>query len=279
MSGFHVLTPSWTAGSTATSNSTAAADLTAANLLRVQPSWFYRSAGLTVGADPIRITIDAGEAKPWDTVALLYNNGYTGTIRIKSNNSTGTLYSSPSYDSNSAGTFNLAFPGDLSGFPDRQTWVHVPTIQTHRYIGIEISDTDNPDGYFEAGVVMSGILFTPTRGADIGSGIGYDDPSVAVELVSGETIVRPKRSKAVGRFLLPNQTREDAEVWRHLNYVYGSKIPVIFKWDPLDTLLYQQGRLIYGFMSFRSGGAVIYSHATGNTPGGLHDVEVSIREV
>jgi hypothetical protein len=173
----------------------------------------------------------------------------------------------------------MAFPGDLSGFPTRHVWVKVPTTQTHRYIGIEISDPSNPNGYFEAGVVMAGVVFTPTRGPDIGAAIGYDDPSVAIDMASNETIVRPKRSKIVGRFNLPDQNQVDAEMWRHLNYAYGHKIPVIFKWDPLDTNLYQQGRFIYGYMQFRSGGAITYSRATANTSGGLYDVEVGIKEV
>jgi hypothetical protein len=164
-------------------------------------------------------------------------------------------------------------------WPDRHVLFRSATTQTHRYIGVEIVDASNPDLYFEAGVALIGLAFTPIRGAAIGAGMGYDDPSVAIEVGSGETIVRPKRSKAVGRWTFPDQTQADAEMWRYLNFAYGSKIPVIFKWDPLDTTSYQQNRFVYGFMQWRSGGAITYSQATANTPGGLYDVEVGIKEL
>lgn len=279
MSGFHVLHPSWSSGCTVVSNSDASAEFAASNLLRVQPSWFWRSAGLTAGATPLRLTFDTGSPKPWDFVSLLYTNAFSGTIRVRGNNSTGTLFTSPDFDSISVGTFNLLFPGDLSMWPDRHVLVRIPTTQTHRYIGVEIVDASNPDGHFDAGVAVIGATFTPDRGAALGSGMGYDDPSVEVEMGSNESQARPKRSKAVGQWNLPDQSKADAEMWRWLNYAYGKKIPVIFKWDPLDGLLYEQNTFVYGRMQWRSGGAITYAHATANVPGGLYDVQVGIKEL
>jgi hypothetical protein len=94
-----------------------------------------------------------------------------------------------------------------------------------------------------------------------------------------ESQVRAKRSKAVGRWTLPDQSKADAEMWRWLNFAYGKKIPVIFKWDPLDDLSYEQNTFVYGRMQLRTGGAIVYSHATASVPGGLYDVEVGIKEV
>jgi hypothetical protein len=264
MSGFTILIPTWTAGATATSNSTANAQLAASNLLLTQPSRFWRTATDT----GIQLTLDAGEARPWDTVALLYNNGYTGTAIFKANASTGTLFSSPS---SSSGTQTLVLPGGSYPFPHHHTWYAAPTTRNFRYLGIEISDASNPDGYFEAGVVMAGLRFQPGPGADIGSSRSYDDPSVAQEMVSGETIVRAKRSRMTGTWTFPYQSEASVEVWDYLIRAFGKKIPLVFKWEPRVNPLLQQQGLYYGFVEW---GDMVFRHAHG-----LWDVQVSIREL
>lgn len=264
MSGFHILAPTWVAGATATSNDDANVQLAASNLTSVQYTRYWQ----TGSPDGIQLTLDAGEARAWNTIVLLYNNGYDGTAFFKSNASTGTLFSGPSFNS---GSQDIVLPGGAFAFQYHHTWYAADTTQTHRYIGIEIDDTDNPEGFFSAGVVMAGVRFMPRIGADLGSRRGYDDPSVAVEMVSGETIVRPKRSKMTGNWVFPYQSEADTMQWDYLMRTFGKKIPLVFKWEPRDNAIYQQQTLFYGFAQW---GNITYVHAHG-----MWTVEVGMKEL
>ena len=272
MSGFHILTPSWTSGATATSNSHASTLVTAQNLLFVQPSRKYRSSGIGT----INITLDAGSAKNWDTVALLRHNGYTGTAQVFAGSSSATLFSAPSY----TGTAKpLRFPGDLSAFSGSgyDTWLYEGSIRSHQYIGIRILDPSNPDGYFECGVAMVGVKFTPGIGPDLGARTGRDDPSSMIRLLNGEAIVRPKRGIDVGAFTFPMQTPAETIRWREINRIYGQKIPMVCKWDPIPTQpdgAYQQHTMYYGYAQWRAGGPITYSNGHG-----LSEVEFDLVEV
>jgi len=268
MSGFHILTPSWTSGATITANSEASALVGAANLLFVQPSRKWRSAGLGT----LRLTINAGSAKAWDSVALLRHNGFNGTIQLFAGSNSGTLFSAPNYRST---VKYLRFPGDLSSFTQYDTWLYEGSIRTHQYIGLEILDASNPDGYFQAGVVMVGVKFEPRIGPDLGSASGRDDPSSMIRLLNGEAIVRPKRGMDVGSFTFPMQPPSDTTRWREINRVYGSKIPIVCKWDPNPpTDQTEQHTFFYGYAMWRSGGPITYSNGHG-----FNDVELNIEEV
>lgn len=266
MSGFHLLKPSWSLGATATSANEATADTVANNLMNSQPSYKYRSNNLTT----VRITIDAGEPLPWNGLCLLYHNGSSvGQLWVTSHDSTGALFTTPDFDV----TVPLQFSGDLSSFDENHTWVHTLTTQTYRYIGLEILDSTNPDGYFQAGVVSIGNVFTPRIGADLGARMGFDDPSPLTRLVTGEAFTRAKRGYMVATWQFPKQQESDAVEWRRINRVYGSNVPMVAKWDPVNSN-YQQETLFYGIGQWRRGGAIVYSNGAG-----LHDVEFGIEGI
>lgn len=267
MSGSHLLPPSWSSGASATSNDDDSTDVAASNLLKIQHSRKWRSGGLGT----LQVTIDAGSAQSWDTVALLYHNGYTGTLRVTSHGSTGALFSAPDFDN---GTVPLRFTGDLTAFTAYHTWVATGTTQTYRYVGLEISDGSNPDGYFEAGVVVVGEVFTPQIGAELGSRFGGTDPSEIIRLVNGEGIVRAKRLYGDTSWIFPYQPESDAYEFYKIHRLYGSKIPIVFKWDIIGGGSYEQYQVYYGYPKWRSGGPFTYTNGAG-----LYDVEVGIVEV
>ena len=268
MSRFHILPPSWTSGATATASSEASSLVPGSNLLLIQQSIKWRSAALGT----LQVTLDAQQVLPWDTLFLGYHNGTSsGTIRVTSNASTGTLFSSPSFDT---GTQQLTFSGDLSPFLENHSWVATGTTQNFRYIGIEVVDGSNPDGFFQAGVVVVGELFTPPIGADLGATFGYQDNSESIELVNSETLVRPKRGRNVGSWSFPKQSVADAfGSWMPIHRVYGSKIPIVCKWDPIISG-YEQFLIYYGYAQWRDNGPFTFSNGAG-----LYDVEMGIREV
>lgn len=273
MSGFHLLPPSWTSGATCSANSNANASVNGANLLFTDPTRKWRSSALGT----LRITLDALSEKQWDTITLLQHNGFsTGTIQVFATNTGANLFTSPSYTS---AIKPLRFPGDLSAFSTRgyDTWLYEDSIRSHRYIGLQIIDNANPDGFFQAGVVMVGVKFTPGVGPDLGVRTGRDDPSSFIRLLNGTATVRPKRGIDVATFNFPMQTPAETIRWREINRIYASKIPMTFKWDPIPTQgdgSYQQHTFYYAFAKWRDGGPITYTNGHG-----FSEVEVSIEEV
>lgn len=258
MSGFHVLTPSWTSGATITANFQINTAVAASQLLTVQPSRFWRSTTKT----GVRFTIDAGSSKPWNTLTFLYHNLYAATGSVRSDDNSANLFGTPAFNT---GTVNLLLPGDLGIFGQRgkHSWIHTPTIQTSRYIGFEINDGTNPDTFLQAGVVLVGVDFESGIGADLGARFGRDDPSQPIRMLNGEAVVRPKRGSNVGNWTFPGQTLDEAMHWYEIQYNYGSKIPIVTKWDPVSGTIYQQHLMIYGYAQWRQGGAVTYTNGKG----------------
>jgi len=268
MSGFHILPPSWTSGATASANSQANASVAASNLLFVQPSRKWQSLALGT----LRVTLDAGSSKSWDTVSLLRHNGFNGTLQIMATDTLANLFTTPSYTSS---TFPLRFPGDLTPFLEYDTWTYHSSVRTHRYIGLQIIDSSNPAGFFRAGVVMVGVKFMPGLGPELGARSGRDDPSMAIRLLNGEAVVRPKRGIDVGTFMFPMQSPTEVIRWRQIHRIYGSKIPMTYKWDPIPiTQQTEQYTFYYGYAKWRSGGPITYTNGHG-----MSDVEMAIEEV
>lgn len=269
MSGFDLLPPGWTSGASVIASSQASASTPGSNLLHVQPSRKWRSLGL----GPHRLTFNGGSVKSWDTVALLRHNGSaTGTIQVFAAAAEADVFTTPDYVS---GTFPLVFSGDLSAFLEYDSWFYAGAVRNHQFIGIEILDASNPDGFFQCGVAMIGVKFTPGIGPDLGARTGRDDPSSVVRLLNGEAIVRPKRGMDVGTWNFPMQTPTETIRWREINRIYGSKIPMVFKWEPNPTgALTQQYTFFYGYAQWRSGGPIVYSNGHG-----FNDVELSFEEV
>jgi hypothetical protein len=59
--------------------------------------------------------------------------------------------------------------------------------------------------------------------------------------------------------------------WDYLMRTLGSKIPLVFKWEPRVSAVYQQQTLFYGFAQW---GSLSYAHAHG-----LWTMEVGIEEL
>jgi hypothetical protein len=273
MSGFHILPPSWTSGATAASNSHANSSVSASNLLFTQPSRKWRSGILGI----LRVTLTASAEKQWDSIALLQHNGSaSATIQIFATNTFANLFTSPSYTS---AVFPLRFPGDLSAFEDRgyDTWLYLGSIRTHRYIGLQITETINPAGYFQASVVVIGVKFQPGVGPELGAKTGRDDPSSVIRMLNGEAVVRPKRGMDVGSWTFPMQTPAETIRWREINRIYASKIPMVFKWDsipaPIDGSR-QQHTFYYGYAKWRDGGPITYVNGYG-----FSEVEMGFEEI
>lgn len=220
----------------------------------------------------LRLTFDAGSEKSWDTVGLKAHNGHTGTVQIFASNVLANVFTSPSY---TGSVVSLRFPGDLTPFTEYDMWIYTGSIKSHQYIGLQIIDNFNPAGFFQLGVVLIGVQFEPRLGPDLGMKIGRDDPSPMNRARNSEAVVRPLRGIDIGTLQFPKQSPEEMIRWYQLNRVYGSKIPMMYKWDPIPaTQLTEQYFVYYGFAQWPAGGA--FSLATGH---GDWDVQMGIVEL
>ena len=256
MSKTHFLTPSWTSGATATSNGSAIADTAADRLLQVDPSRKFVSASST----NIRLTFDAGVAKPFDHVFIGAHNGIAADqVTITAHASTGALFTTPSF---SYGPVSAVFAGDLSPFVERDIMINVGANPEFRYLGIEIDAPSNPDGYFQAGVVIVGEEFEPGIGPDLGWKTGWADPTEIMRSLNGIAIARAKRKYKVWNGTFPKQTFLDAVRFMAINLVYGNSIPCVRWWEP-PVAGYQQYFIDYCLLKWPDGGAFEYANKAG----------------
>jgi len=140
--------------------------LPATNLQNYQPAKKTRTSDLS----NVYYVIDRGNFKTLNVVSMLYTNlSETGTWRVRADNNESNLTSSPSYDSGDLSPFtngedtwdtvdsnwenyDLSLtPAELAdwSFVHLIHWVGDTTFD-YRYIRIDIDDSTNPDGYFEA---------------------------------------------------------------------------------------------------------------------------------
>jgi len=142
---------------------------------------------------------DFGSEVNVSTVCLWNHNlGAGGTIRIRlSNNSD---LSSPVYDQTSDAWPVLYGPDDigldmcgyggyaiLSEFQNyRYYWLRrLGATYNARYLGVDVADAANPDGYIQAGRLIAGIGWQPTKNFSYGWSIDWQDDSEQIAMDGG----------------------------------------------------------------------------------------------
>lgn len=156
----------------------------AINLFKIQPSDVWRvldldNSYLILDRD---LCNDGGPKLLW----LGYHNGTSsGEIRIRAADDPDDLISSPSYDSTET---------PLWKDPNYATWDRIHTFVwlsdtqlDYRYWRIDISDSANPDGYFQAGRLYLCNPFQPTAGVRFNWALGIQDASSFDVTQSGAT--------------------------------------------------------------------------------------------
>ena len=269
MSGFGILEPSWNlvdpgSALTITSNNENA-NLPASNLAFFDPSIFHRSNDLTTA----QIIIDRGSPAPFDGVMLKSHTiTSSGTVRVTGDTGTGSIFTTPGHDSTA---LSPVFAGDLSSFTEVDFWYKAPTTQTYRYIGIEISDGSNPNGYFDIGSFIAGLIFTPRLGPNLGSSFGFSENTRKTKSVGGRNYTRRIRSDNIMNLVFPKNDMDDSIRFARLERTYGSDIPLVFKWEPKSGN-YEQELIIFGRAQWPRNG--LARLATGKR----WDIEVGIEQ-
>jgi len=266
MAQAHILLNSWSLDAIATStNEDPDIRARASALLNYSPSRRWKTNNLTA----MQAILDAGSPKPWDTLFLGFSNATAAaTLRITSDDNSGVLFTSPAYDST---PFTLRLPanGDFISW----TALHqAPNTQTYQYIGIEVSDGANPDGYFTAGVAYVGNLFTPSLHASLGASDGHEDLSIPIRLSNGETRVRRRVRKGGQGFQWEHLNETDTMFFRNLFRVYGKSTPVVVWRDPEETGN-EHNLINYGYLDYPR------KPVKEQKPYGYHSVSMDIDDI
>lgn len=254
---------SWSKHAFASSTANIDGDAVANRLLNPYPSEPFKTLDLVT----IQITLDAGTPRPWNAILLAYHNGTAaGTLEISADDDSGNLFL-PAADYNV--TESLRYPG--VGEFQNQLALHIaPTIQTHRYIGLEVLDPTNPDGYFSAGVAYVGLLVVPDIQAGLGGDIGYRDLSVKIEMSNGETRSRVRDKKMVQTINWEYQDEASANLFLNLMREYGESREFMIIKYPEDPA-YSRDMVLFGL-------AQSYRRVTDQAPRGWSSVGISMQE-
>lgn len=124
------------------------------------------------------------------------------------------------------------------------------SVVAGRYVLIDISDTDNVDGYVELGCFLAGVPFVPAVNIGFGSAVGVVDDSRTERGVGAGfySQTKPKRRRVTGPVNYLTQSEALDDLYDMQDAVGVSK-GVLFVLDPDETPSTRQRRTIYGTFS------------------------------
>lgn len=198
-----IATPKLSDAGTITAGSEAAA-MPASNLLRQQPGDRWRAEDLSSAW----LQLDLGSATAINLIWLGYTNASSAaTWRIRAaSTEAGLTGGSPGYDSGALDHWPTTGLDDwlstYPGFTHAYKWLGT-SAQTFRYWRIDISDSANADGYYQAGRLYLANAWQPTRNIAYGWNVGWADPSDTVRAASGAGFSNRLRRYRELRFSLP----------------------------------------------------------------------------
>ena len=220
-----------TDAATVSTGTSTAAGLGVENLTTDQPGEVCRFSATTA-----HIVVNFTRGVLPNIVALVSTSlTATATLQITMADSEGGLTASPpGYDS---GSFN-AWSG--VGVTDPGA--------AYEWLRIDITDTDNADGYLDIGRLVIDEAYEPTRDADLGAEISLIDETQHSVAVGGQTLIWNQASlRRRASFGLGSMEAADRRQVRSIENAYGTFDPVLFVLDPAasDTADLREGA-IYG---------------------------------
>lgn len=202
------------------------------NLQKRELSSVYRSSLVC------QIDIDMGSATAIDFIGLIGHNGQ-GTVTVKA----GTTSAVTNYTS---GSLNL-ITGTNYGY-DRNCFALKITTQTYRYWRLEIVDTGNPDGFFQAGRLYLSKVFQPAINASYGLQEGYFDRSRNQRTIAGGVSSVNRVPLRTCQWSLDFVTETEMYgTLRDIDLTRGMSKDVLIIPDIEDTSYFQK-RYVYGIM-------------------------------
>ena len=224
----------WRTGAALTASSAA---LPVARLLDYRPGRKWRATGKAAEW----IHVDHGDDVDIDTIFLYAGNfglGDTVRIRISANSD----MSSPVYDQTVevwepvygyGVNFGLNYGGypnltDFAAFTQRRL-IRLGAVYSKRYLRIDFAAPDNGDTYVEAGIVMAGIGYQPSRNFLFGWDVDHDDPSDQEETDGGSVLITARPSARVLNVTMGNLPLDEALTQvDDMKRIVGRKRPLLF---------------------------------------------------
>src|SRR5574340_804533 len=243
--------PDYTAGSSlytsALSGGSWEASLPLANLKDKLKSKLARSTDATIGSTTFNL--DLGTARTSRLVAILNHNGtINGTVRVR-------FYSDAGYTTlvHDSGTESLIGDPDilpevlLNWRPD--WWKVLSSSVAARYVKVDITDTSNPDGYFELGRFCVMGSWTPgTVNISWGQSLTYDHSNTGVsKALSGTPFFDRKTPVRVSTFKFEAlQPGEAHSAWLEMQRQLGKDGEIFFVKDSSETNFYRKQQSFLG---------------------------------
>jgi hypothetical protein len=177
MSNIVIATTALADAGTLTGGGTLAATLPVGNLQTMQPGQAARWTSLT----GMYAVLDLGAAAAVNLVALLAHNGSSAaTWHIRGASSEAGLTDSAGYDSGAISMWPST--GRPAGYDAERlhSIQFLAPAQSYRWWRVDLADSANADGYFEAGRLIVDAAWQPLRNLRFDWGMSWDDPSAPV---------------------------------------------------------------------------------------------------
>ena len=231
MSNFLLCTPTLSDSATLTGTQ-AKGDNGVANLQRQSLGRLYRTDLIC------EIEIDLGSAQEIDFISLVGHNG-SGSITIKA----GTTSAVSDYTS---GSLDLITGNDVDY--DKNLFSALITAQTYRYWKLEIDDTGNADGYFQAGRLYISKAFQPSFNMSYGLAHGFRDNSRTARTISQDAIsVERTKLRTIDFQMDFGSKNEMFSTLYDIDRLRGTSKDVLFITDPEETTHFQR-EYVYGLI-------------------------------
>jgi len=111
------------------------------------------------------------------------------------------------------------------------------SLQTGRYIRVEIDDTTNSDGYVQIGRCVVGSGFEPTINFEVGASLGWQTSTTILESPGGALHFDEMPRRRVFNFTLPEADNDEALVHTfEIHRALGMHSQLYFIYDQTDSV-------------------------------------------
>jgi hypothetical protein len=216
------------------------------NLFDNHPKKVARTTNALVAST--QFLVELGSALPLQDFAFINNNfSDLATYRVRAGpnaNGVAPLIDTGSVDALAIGSANVPPGGWI-------TYYHNATVQSCRYILVEITDTANASGYVQIGRFMAGVPYEAAINISIGVTLELMDTSSESRAVAGDRFVdiRPKRRsiKAILEWLSEAEALGPSSIYDILEG--GISSPILAMFDSGDTDTVRSRRTLYGALA------------------------------
>jgi hypothetical protein len=243
MGNVAIATPKLSDAATLAAGSAAAA-MPVTNLQTQQPIERWRATDLANAW----LEADLGQSVDWNLVWLGYNNASSAAQwRIRADSTaTDARGSTPAYDSG----FVDMWP--MPGLDDWE-WTHAfhwlaSTVKSYRFLRIDISDSANAAGYFQAGRLYIARAWQPSRNLGYGWAPQFIDFSARTRAAGGQILPGSKPLHRLLSFQLKYANEDDIATAFDLDRTRGTSGDVLIMRDP-DTASRLMRESVYGSFS------------------------------